>query len=96
MELTIINLKKKIQISANEDTCIKTFKTEEQHVKVVFVPNGNPLATLAKILKKNFLSHESLLASYEKDRYAFQNATDGLLSVENELFTDFTVSVKMK
>lgn len=42
----------------NVDDCVKTYKAEEQNVKVVFVTVENLLAMQAKNFKKYFLAYD--------------------------------------
>ncbi|GFV91335.1 zinc finger BED domain-containing protein 5 [Trichonephila clavipes] len=76
--------------------CVKTYKSEEQHVKVVFKTMQNHLAMLAKNFKKYFLDEDSLVASYEWIRDLFQDTPEGLSTSEEEIFIDFTSSEKLK
>lgn len=55
LELWCRNLKQKnLTVFANVDDCTKTYKVEEEHVKVVFITIENHLALLAKNFKKYF------------------------------------------
>ncbi|GFW88085.1 zinc finger BED domain-containing protein 5 [Trichonephila clavipes] len=49
----------------NADKCVKTHKTEEQHVEVVYKTIEYHLAMLAKNFKKYFFAEDNLIASYE-------------------------------
>ncbi|XP_035204513.1 zinc finger BED domain-containing protein 5-like [Stegodyphus dumicola] len=81
---------------ANLNDCIKTYKAEEQHVKVVFVTIENHLAMLAKNFKKYFLADDKLISSYKWVRDPFQNTPEGLSIEEEETFIDFTASGETK
>ncbi|KAF8789976.1 Zinc finger BED domain-containing protein 5 [Argiope bruennichi] len=54
-----------LTVFANVDDCTKTYKAEEEHVKVVCVTTENQLAMLAKNFKKYFLVDDKMIASYE-------------------------------
>lgn len=97
LELWSRNLNKKnVEMFANVDECIKTYKAEELHVKVVFVTIENHLAMLAKNFKKYFLADDNLVASYEWVRDPFHNTPEGLSTAEEEIFIDFTASGEIK
>ncbi|GFV18569.1 hypothetical protein TNCV_2872021 [Trichonephila clavipes] len=49
----------------NADKCIKTYKTEEQHVEVVYKTVEYHLDMLAKNFKKYSFAEDNLIASYE-------------------------------
>ena len=51
---------------------------------------------LAQNFKKNFLSEDKLVASYEWVRGPFRTTPEGLSTVEEEIFIDFTASGKIK
>ncbi|GFV47686.1 zinc finger BED domain-containing protein 5 [Trichonephila clavipes] len=76
--------------------CVKTYESEEQHVKVVFKTMLNHLAMLANNFKKYFLGEDNLVASYEWIRDLFQDSSEGLSTSEEEIFIDFTPSEKLK
>ncbi|GFU75415.1 zinc finger BED domain-containing protein 5 [Trichonephila clavipes] len=91
------NLKQKnLEMFENANKCVKTYKTEEQHVEVVYKTIGYHLAMLAKNLKKKFLDQDSLVASYEWVRDPFQNTPEGLSTTEEEIFIDFTSRGEIK
>ncbi|GFS86202.1 zinc finger BED domain-containing protein 5 [Trichonephila clavipes] len=77
-------------------TDIRAYKSEEQHVKVVFKTMYNHLAIFAKNFKKNFLDEDNLIASYEWIMDLFQGTPEGLATSEEEIFIDFTPSEKLK
>ncbi|GFW10744.1 zinc finger BED domain-containing protein 5 [Trichonephila clavipes] len=81
----------------NADKCVKTYKTEEQHVEVVYKTIEYHLAMLAKNFKKYFFAEDNLIASYEWVRDPFQNTPEGLSTTEEEeSFIDFTSSGEIK
>ncbi|XP_063914535.1 zinc finger BED domain-containing protein 5-like [Zophobas morio] len=80
----------------NVDECVKTYKVEEQHIKIVFVTIENHLAMLAKNFKKYFFADENLLAGYDWVRDPFQNTPDSLSTPEEQIFIDFTASGEIK
>ncbi|XP_035225382.1 zinc finger BED domain-containing protein 5-like [Stegodyphus dumicola] len=80
----------------NVDDCIKTYKAEEQHVKVVFVTIENHLAILTKNFTNYFLAVDKLIESYEWVRDPFQNTPEVLSIAEEETFIDFTTSGETK
>lgn len=97
LELWSRNLKQEnLTMFANLNDCIKTYKAEEQHVKVVFVTIENHLAMLAKNFKKYFLADDKLISSYKWVRDPFQNTPEGLSIEEEETFIDFTASGETK
>nr|XP_042909475.1 zinc finger BED domain-containing protein 5-like [Parasteatoda tepidariorum] len=77
---------------ANVDNCTKTYKAEEEYMKVTFVTIENHLAMMAKNFKKYFPAYDKLLASYEWVRYPFHKTPEGLSIDEEEKFIDFTTS----
>ncbi|GFW63958.1 zinc finger BED domain-containing protein 5 [Trichonephila clavipes] len=91
------NLKqKKPEMLENADKCVKTYKTEEQHVEVVYKIIEYHLAMLAKNFKKYFFAEDNLIASYEWVRDPFQNTPEGFSTTEEESFIDFTSSGEIK
>ncbi|XP_071035447.1 zinc finger BED domain-containing protein 5-like [Parasteatoda tepidariorum] len=93
LELWGRNLKQKnLTMFANVDNCTKTYKAEEEYMKVTFVTIENHLAMLAKNFKKYFPAHDKLLASYEWVRNPFHKTPEGLSIDEEEKFIDFTTS----
>ncbi|GFT68346.1 zinc finger BED domain-containing protein 5 [Trichonephila clavipes] len=80
----------------NADKCVKTYKTEEQHVEVAYKTIEYHLAMLEKNLKKYFFAEDNLIASYEWVRDPFQNTPEGLSPTEEEIFIDFTSSGEIK
>ncbi|GFT99770.1 zinc finger BED domain-containing protein 5 [Trichonephila clavipes] len=97
LELWSRNLKQKnLEIFENADKCVKTYKTEEQHVEVVYKTIEYHLAMLAKKFKKYFFAEDNLIASYEWVRDPFQNTPEGLSTTEEESFIDFTSSGEIK
>ncbi|CAH1962093.1 unnamed protein product [Acanthoscelides obtectus] len=65
LELWSRNLKpKNLEMFANADEFIKTYKVEEQHIKVVFITIEHHLAMMTKNLKKYFLADDKLILSY--------------------------------
>ncbi|GFT10767.1 zinc finger BED domain-containing protein 5 [Trichonephila clavipes] len=76
--------------------CVKTYKTEEQHVEVVYKTIEYHLVMLAKNFKKYFFAEDNLIASYEWVRDPFQNTPEGLSTTEEESFIDFTSSGEIK
>ncbi|GFU69580.1 SCAN domain-containing protein 3 [Trichonephila clavipes] len=73
LELWSRNLKQKnLEMFENADKCVKTYKTEEQHVEVVYKTIEYHLAMLAKNFKKYFFAEDNLIASYEWVRDPFQ------------------------
>ncbi|XP_063902632.1 zinc finger BED domain-containing protein 5-like [Zophobas morio] len=97
LELWNRNVKQKnLEMFPNVDECVKTYKVEEQHIKIVFVTIENHLAMLAKNFKKYFFADENLLAGYDWVRDPFQNTPDGLSTPEEEIFIDFTASGEIK
>ncbi|XP_072377897.1 zinc finger BED domain-containing protein 5-like [Diabrotica undecimpunctata] len=81
---------------ANVDECIKTYKVEEQHVKVVFVTIENHLAMLTKNFKRYFFADDKLTRSYEWVRNPFQITPEGLSTAEEETFIEFTANDEIK
>ncbi|XP_072389498.1 zinc finger BED domain-containing protein 5-like [Diabrotica undecimpunctata] len=81
---------------ANVDECIKTYKVEEQHVKVVFVTIEDHLAMLTKNFERYFFAYDKLIRSYEWVRNPFQIIPEGLSTAEEETFIDFTANDKIK
>ncbi|GFS99051.1 zinc finger MYM-type protein 6 [Trichonephila clavipes] len=74
LELWSRNLKQKnLEMLENADKCVKTDKTEEQHVEVVYKIIEYHLAVLAKNLKKYFFAEDNLIASYKWVKDPFQN-----------------------
>lgn len=97
LDLWSRNLKQKnLTMFANVDDCIKTYKAEEEHVKVVFVTIENHLATLEKNFKKYFLADDNLIESCEWVRDPFHKTPEGLSIDEEEKFIDFTTSGETK
>ncbi|GFU03965.1 zinc finger BED domain-containing protein 5 [Trichonephila clavipes] len=97
LELWSRNLKQKnLEMFENADKCVKTYKTEEQHVEVVYKTIEYHLVMLAKNLKKIFFAEDNLIASYEWVRDPFQNTPEGLSTTEEESFIDFTSSGEIK
>ncbi|GFY36064.1 zinc finger BED domain-containing protein 5 [Trichonephila clavipes] len=97
LELWSRNLKQKnLEMLENADKCVKTYKTEEQHVEVVYKTIEYHLAMLAKNFKKYFFAEDNLIASYEWVRDPFQNTPEGFSSTEEESFIDFTSSGEIK
>ncbi|GFV24052.1 zinc finger BED domain-containing protein 5 [Trichonephila clavipes] len=80
---------KKMMEKSPSSICVKTYKSVEQRVKVVFKTCKNHLAMLAKNFKKYFLDEDSLVASYEWIRDLFQDTPEGALNFEEEIFIDF-------
>ncbi|GFW04707.1 zinc finger BED domain-containing protein 5 [Trichonephila clavipes] len=81
----------------NADKCVKTYKTEEQHVEVVYKTIEYHLAMLAKNFKNIFFfAEDNLIASYEWVRDPFQNTPEGFSNTEEESFIDFTSSGEIK
>ncbi|GFU77378.1 zinc finger BED domain-containing protein 5 [Trichonephila clavipes] len=74
----------------------KTYKSEEQHMEVVFKTIENHLVMLAWNFKKYFHAEDSLIASHEWVRDSIHNASDGLSTAEEEIFMDFTSSGTVK
>ncbi|GFX15874.1 zinc finger BED domain-containing protein 5 [Trichonephila clavipes] len=97
LELWSRNLKQKnLEMFENADKCVKTYKTEEQHVEVVYKTIEYHLAMLGKKFKKIFFAEDNLIASYEWVRDPFQNTPEGLSTTEEESFIDFTSSGEIK
>ncbi|GFU41849.1 zinc finger BED domain-containing protein 5 [Trichonephila clavipes] len=97
LQLWSRNLKQKnLEMFENADKCVKTYKTEEQHVEVVYKTIEYHLAMLAKNLKKYFFAEDNLIASYEWVRDPFQNTPEGFSTTEEESFIDFTSSGEIK
>lgn len=97
LELWSRNLKQKnLEMFANVDEYIKTYKVEEQHMKVVFMTIENHLAMLTKNFKKYFLVDDKLIPSYEWVRNPFQITPEGLSTAEEEIFIDFTANAEIK
>ncbi|GFV59129.1 zinc finger BED domain-containing protein 5 [Trichonephila clavipes] len=97
LELWSRNLKQKnLEMFENADKCVKTYKTEEQHVEVVYKTIEYHLVMLAKNFKKYFFAEDNLIASYEWVRDPFQNTPEGLSTTEEESFIDFTSSGEIK
>ncbi|GFX66379.1 zinc finger BED domain-containing protein 5 [Trichonephila clavipes] len=80
----------------NADKCVKTYKTEEQDVEVVYKTIEYHLAMLAKNFKKYFFAEDNLIASYEWVRDPFLNTPEGFSTTEEESFIDFTSSGEIK
>ncbi|GFS74719.1 zinc finger BED domain-containing protein 5 [Trichonephila clavipes] len=99
MKITIMEPKfkaKNLEMLENADKCVKTYKTEEQHVEVVYKTIEYHLAMLAKNVKKYFFAEDNLIASYEWVRDPFQNTPEGFSNTEEESFIDFTSSGEIK
>ncbi|XP_071037173.1 zinc finger BED domain-containing protein 5-like [Parasteatoda tepidariorum] len=87
------NLKQKnLTMLTNVDNCTKTYKAEEEHVKVLFVTIENHLAMMARNFKKYFPADDKLIASYEWVSNLFHKTPEGLSIDEEEKFIDFTTS----
>lgn len=97
LELWSRNIKQEnLEMFANVDEFVKTYKAEEQHIKVLFVTIENHLNMLAKNFKKYFFANDNLIASCEWIRDPFQNTPEGLTTAEEEIFIDFTASGEIK
>ncbi|GFV83144.1 zinc finger BED domain-containing protein 5 [Trichonephila clavipes] len=97
LQLWSRNLKQKnLEMLENADKCVKTYKTEEQHVEVVYKTIEYHLAMLAKNFKKYFFAEDNLIASYEWVRDPIQNTPEGFSTTEEESFIDFTSSGEIK
>ncbi|XP_071037865.1 zinc finger BED domain-containing protein 5-like [Parasteatoda tepidariorum] len=97
LELWGRNLKQKnLTMFENVDNCTKTFKAEEEHVKVVFATIENHLAMLARNFKKYFPADDKLIASYEWVRNPFHKTPERLSIDEEEKFIDFTTRGEIK
>lgn len=97
LELWSRNVKQKnLEMFANVNESVKTYKEEEQYVKVVFLTIESHLAMLAQNFKKYFLADDKLVASYEWVRDPFRTTPEGLSTVEEEIFIDFTASGEIK
>ncbi|XP_071040604.1 zinc finger BED domain-containing protein 5-like [Parasteatoda tepidariorum] len=80
----------------NVDNCTKTYKAEEEHVKVLFATIENHLAMITRNFKKYFPADDKLIASYEWVSNLFHKTPEGLSIHEEEKFIDFTKSGKTK
>ncbi|GFV09835.1 zinc finger BED domain-containing protein 5 [Trichonephila clavipes] len=97
LELWSRNLKQKnLEMFENADKCVKTYKTEEQRVEVVYKTIEYHLAMLANNFKKYFFAEDNLIASYEWVRDPFQNTPEEISTTEEEIFIDFTSSGEIK
>lgn len=91
------NLKeKKLEMFPNINEFVKTYKTEEVHINVIFLTINKHLSMLAKNLKKYFFAEEKFLASYEWVRDPYHNVPQGLSTSEEETFIDFTTNSEIK
>ncbi|XP_071042608.1 zinc finger BED domain-containing protein 5-like [Parasteatoda tepidariorum] len=96
LELWGRNLKQKnLTMFANVDNCTKTYKAEEEYIKVTFVTIENH-SMLAKNFKKYFPAHDKLIASYEWIRNPFHKTPEGLSIDEEEKIIDFSTSGETK
>ena len=79
LELLSRNVKQKnLEMFANLDECVKTYKAGEQHIAVILVTIENHVTMLAKNFKKYFPADLNLIASYEWVRDPFENTPGGL------------------
>ncbi|GFV46569.1 zinc finger BED domain-containing protein 5 [Trichonephila clavipes] len=97
LELWSRNLKpKNLEKFENVDKYVKTYKTEEQHVEVVYKTIEYHSAMLENHFKKYFFAEDNLIANFEWVTDPIQNTTEGLSTTEEEIFMGFTSSGEIK